>query len=336
MSDEIAATVATPEAVQVTTSEPAANTPAPSLDDTLREVQAEIKARQPIQGADGRFQPKIAAEGANGTEVPGGPQAAQTPDPAKPVIEAPQSLPADVKAKWDTFPPEAQQWLANREKEIHQKFTTDGERLKSLSGYEEVLAPFQERLKQVGAPATEYIRRLAEADKLLASDPTRGILEVARMYGINLGQLQHPGAQPDPNSALSREISDLKSQLNSLTTESERAKVSAAQQIINDAKKDMPHYDAVEPLMVKLYEPGMDLKALYAMAVKAHPDVGAKIEAEAKAAADKKAADEAKEKAAKDAKITPFAKKPGATPAGKKGDIWDTLKETHAEIRARG
>jgi hypothetical protein len=336
MSDEIAATVATPEAAQVTTSEPAASTPA-SLDDTLREVQAEIKARQPIQGADGRFQPKIAAEGANGVEVPGGPQAAQTPDPAKPVIEAPQSLPADVKAKWDTFPPEAQQWLANREKEIHQKFTTDGERLKVLSGFEEVSNLVSDRLKQVNAPAPEYFRRLAEADKLLVTDGAAGLRQIAQMYNIDPRvAFGTPGAQPDPNSALTREISELKSQLNSLTTEAERAKISAAQQIINDAKKDMPHYDAVEPLMVKLYEPGMDLKTLYAMAVKAHPEVGAKIEAEAKAAADKQAADEAKEKAAKDAKITPFAKKPGATPAGKKGDIWDTLKETHAEIRARG
>jgi hypothetical protein len=319
---------------------PASETPKPSMFDSMDRIGSEILSREPVRGPDGKFQPKVVAPGApeGGVEVPGGPQAAQTPDPQPVVIEAPQSLPDDVKKVWPSLPPEHQRWLASREGEVHKKFTTDGERLKALSGYEEVLAPYQERLKQVGAPPTEYVRRLAEADKLLASDPQRGILEVARMYGINLGQLAQPGSQPDPNSAVARELSQVKAQLQAIQQDAEGAKLKAAEKVIEAARKDMPHYEAVEPLMVKLFDPSLDLKDLYTMAVRAHPEVSAKVEAEAKEAAEKKAADEAKEKAAKDAKLASQARRPGSAPTGplKGKNMWDTLDKVGREVVARG
>ena len=48
--------------------------------------------------------------------------------------------------------------------DIKLKITTDGERLKSLSAFEEVATGIQDRLRQVNAPAPEYFRRLAAAD----------------------------------------------------------------------------------------------------------------------------------------------------------------------------
>lgn len=330
-------TEGTPSAPATTTSEtPAAK---PSLFDSMDRIGREILAKQPVHGEDGRFQPKVVADKAPAAnEVPGGPQTAQTPDPQPVVIEAPQSLPADVKGEWAKLPPSVQKYWADRESEIHKRFTTDGERLKALSSYEEVLSPYQERLKQVGAPPVEYIRRLAEADKLLSTDPRAGIAEVARMYGINLGQLQqHPGAQPDPNRALARELTQLRSQLDTLTKGAEADKLKAAEDQIKAARKDMPHYDAVEHLMVKLFEPGMDLKDLYNMAVNAHSETREKVAAEVKKAADEKAAEEAKEKAKKDAKLATQATRPGSTPTAplKGKNMWDTMDRVGREIQAR-
>jgi hypothetical protein len=339
MSDEIQTTDTgggTPAVVETT---PAAEAPKPSLSDTMDRIGREILSREPVRGSDGKFQPKVVAQGApDGAGVPGSPQAAP-PDPQPVVIEAPQSLPADVREKWGALPPEVQKYWAGREGELHKKFTTDGERIKSLSAYEEVLSPYQERVKQVGATPTEYVRRLAEADKLLSSDPRAGIVEVARMYGIDLRSAFQPGAQPDPNSALARELSQVKSQLSDLTKGAETAKLSAAQQVIDDFRKDKPHFDAVEPDIVQLMESGMakNLSEAYAKALKLNDGVSAKIEAEAKAAAEKKAADEAKEKAAKDAKLAPHARRPGATPTAplKGKTMWDTMDRVGREVIGR-
>lgn len=339
MSDEIQSGTgeAALAAVTATTTTEA---PRPSLFDSMDRIGREIIAKQPVHGEDGRFQPKVVAPGAPAAnEVPGGPQTAQTPDPAPPVIEAPQSLPADVKAEWSKLPPQVQKFWSDREGEIHKKFTTDGERLKSLSGYEEVLAPYQERLKQVGAPPTEYIRRLAEADRLLSTDPRAGILQVAQMYGINLGQLAQPGGQPDPNNALTQRLTQLQSQVETLTKGAETAKLSAAQQAIDDFKKDKPHFDALEPLMVQLMEGGVakDMPDAYAKALKLDEATSAKIEAEAKKAAEEKAAEEAKEKARKDAKLASQATRPGSTPTAplKGKNMWDTMDRVGREVIAR-
>ena len=333
MSDEqIAATTEAP----VTTEAPAAP---PTMADTMDRVAREIEEREPSRGEGGKFQPKIAAEGANGTEVPGSPTAAQAPDPAPPVIEAPQSLPAEVKEKWSTFPPETQRWLADREGEVHKKFTADGERIKSLSAFEEVLKPFDARLKAIQAPPAEYVRRLAIADHELSTDFPNAVLKLCQMYGHDPRSVfGNTGQQPDPNRALDQRVTQqVESQVKPLRAELEQFKIKAAEEQIAQFSKDKPHFAAVEPLMSKMYEPGMDLNELYQMAVRAHPEVSAKVAAEAKAEADKKAAAEAKEKADKDARIGPLARKPGSTPTGpiKGKTIWETMDRVAAEVTSR-
>lgn len=314
----------------------AAAEPAPreTFDQTLERVASEQFDGK--RGSDGRFQPKVVARGApSASEVPGSPTAAP-PDPAQPVIEAPQSMPADVKALWSALPSEVQKYWSTRESDIHKKITADGERLKSLGAFEEVAKTLDSRLKQVNAPAPEYFRRLAAADQLLATDGVRGLQEIARMYGIDLRAAFQPAPAGAPNAS-SPEATQLRSQIESLRQEIKGGKVEAAQRTIDEFKKDKPHFDAVESLMVDLYKPGMDLSALYEMAVRAHPEVSAKIAAEAADAAKKKAEAEAKEKAAKDAKIAPLARRPGSAPTAplKGKSIWDTMDRVAGEITSR-
>src|SRR5262245_18084371 len=81
--------------------EPAVEKPKESFDESFDRIAREVTSRQE-RGPDGRFKAKVdAPEGAPEVpQVPGSPQAAP-PDPVPPVIEAPQSLPADVKAAWN-------------------------------------------------------------------------------------------------------------------------------------------------------------------------------------------------------------------------------------------
>lgn len=325
-----------------------APTPQANLNATMDRIGKEILSRGPERGPNGQFQPKIAAEGANGVEVPGSPQAAP-PDPAPPVIEAPQSLPADVRAKWDSFPPEAKQWLANREGEIHKKLTTDGERIKSLSSFEEVLKPFEGRLKQINAPAPEYVRRLALADHELSTNFPQAVLKLCEMYGHDPRSVFAPGAQPDPNSATHRELAQLKSEVRTLVEGAEKSKLAMATQRIGELAKDRPYLThekwggEIQDLMADFIESakarGSELspEKAYEKALKVHDDVAAEIEAKAKAEADKKAADEAKEKAARDAKLGAVGRRPGSVPAAPvKGARWeDTMEKIGRAALAR-
>jgi hypothetical protein len=330
---------------EVSTPAPEAVVEAPverSMDDTLAAEFERIKAARPSQGEDGKFQAKAGATPATpALQVPGSPEAAP-PEPTKSAIEAPQSLPADVRAEWATLPPKVQEFWASREGEIHKKITTDGERLKSLSAFEEVATGIQDRLRQVNAPAPEYFRRLAAADQLLASDGVSGLQQIAQMYGIDIRAAfsgQPMQGQPDPQfNALSQELSAIKSHLTAQQQAAEQAKLTDAEKKIEAFKAKAPHFDKVEALMVKLYEPGMDLDALYDMATKAHPEVSTLIRAEQEAKAKAEALEKQKAEAAKAAKLSTLSRKPGSVGvAAKAGGSWeDSMAATFRGIRARG
>lgn len=337
MSDEIQS-VTTETAAPTTTDVPAPEPVKETFDETLDRVAREVTTGG-LRDEQGRFQGRAGAANATpAVEVPGSSTAAP-PEPALPAIEAPQSLPADVKAKWSTLPPDVQKVWAERESEAHKKITTDGERLKSLSAFEEVLKPFESRLQQVQAPPAEYVRRLASADQMLASNFEQGIQEIYRLYGRDPRAAVHPGQQPDPNSALISKITELETRLRERETADEQSRLNAATQQIEQFKKDRPHFDDAVDLMDKFIRSGVakGLDDAYDMAINASPEIRAKREAAAKAEADKKAAEEAKARAAKDAKIVPLAKRPGSTPTAPiKGTSWEqTVDRVAKEVASR-
>jgi hypothetical protein len=322
---------------------PVVETPKETFDQTLERV-----AREAIDGkrdsATGQFQPKVAAPGApEGTEVPGSPQAAP-PDPAKPVIDAPQSLPADVKAKWQALPPEVQEYWAKREGEVHQKFTTDGERLKSLSAFEEVTRPLESRLKQLNAPAPEYFRRLAAADQLLATDGVRGLQQIAQMYGIDLRAALTSNPQgPTPTQPNVEALVEQKLQ-EKLQEHLWEQRVAEKTGEIDKFKAalpadEQPDFDKLDSLMAGLLQanPKWNLDQLYKAARRADPDTLARDEVKKSAEAQKNAEAEAKKKAAQDARLAPLSRRPGSTPTGPvKGKTWqDTMGRVADEVYAR-
>lgn len=313
--------------------------PERSMDDTLAATFEAMKARRPEHGEDGKFQAKAGAETATpALKVPGSPEAAP-PEPARPAIEAPQSLPADVRAEWATLPPKVQEYWASRESEIHKKITTDGERLKSIEAFDEALAPAREFIEQNRIPKPEYIRRLAAADHALRTNGPAALQEIARMYGINPGAAQTIGQPVDPQfNALAQELGAIKSHLTAQQQAAEQAKVAEAEAKIEAFKKNAPHFDKVEALMTRMYEPGMDLAQLYDMATRAHPEVSKALSAEQEAKAKADAIAKQKADAASAAKLATQSRKPGSVGViAKAGGSWeDSMAATFRGIRARG
>lgn len=346
MSDEqiASSTEGTSETAAATTT--AVETAKPTLDETLAKTAEAVFAREPVQGPDGRFQPKVVAPGAPAANETPGASGTAPPEPQPEAIAAPQSLPDEVKQLWSTLPPAVQKAWSQRESESTKKITTDGQRLKEYEGVDQALELAKGFLEENRIPKSEYIRRLAVADNLLRTNPRQALAQIAQMYPGIQAAMQQPGAQPDPNSALARQVSELGAQVSTVVKASEAAAIKAAQETIDSFKKDKPHFDAVQDLMNDLIESqaahkvpgdGTLLEKAYTLAITLHPDVKAAIDKEAADAAANKAAEEAKEKAAKDAKLAPFAQRPGSTQTApvKGKDIWDTLQKTADTVFAR-
>jgi hypothetical protein len=312
--------------------------PKETFEQTMDRVAREVTEGK--RGPDGKFQSRVVAPGAPETpELPGAPPP-PAPEPAQQAIEAPQSLPDDVKKVWTELPPAHQQWLAKREGEIHKKITADGERLKALSAFEEVLKPLDGRLRQVNAPAHEYVRRLAAADQLLATNGVEGLRQIAQMYGIDVRSLlQQPTAQPNQAIDIDSKVQEgVQKALQELRVSEKASEIDKFRTSLPEAER--ADFDRLESAMTGLamVNPKQAIADLYKSARRADPELYAKDQAAAKEEADKKAAEEAKKRQAADAKIAPFAKRPGAAPvtSAKPGSIWDTMDRVASDIRARG
>lgn len=159
------------------------------------------------------------------------------------------------------------------------------------------------------------------------------------MYGINPGAAPQIGQPIDPQfNALAQELGAIKSQLTAQQQAAEQAKVAEAEAKIEAFKKNAPHFDKVEALMTKMYEPGMDLAQLYDMATRAHPEVSKVISAEQEAKAKAEALEKQKAEAAAAAKLATQSRKPGSVGVvAKAGGSWeDSMAATFRGIRARG
>lgn len=180
------------------------------LDDDLR--QAYRKATTP-RSEDGKFAPKTPREEAPAKAIdePAKPaEAAKTAaEPEKPATEAakpakvapPQSWKAEVKAKWDSLPPEVQSYVAEREAEAHKQISTLGERAKTADRLQELFAPHMERVPRDVSPA-QYVDYLLAADAALSQDPVDFIRRVAQANNVDLNQfVTDPNALSDPQSA---------------------------------------------------------------------------------------------------------------------------------------
>lgn len=286
------ADVAAPEAA----STPAASDPPRSVAETLAASFDAIQKREgnaPGQrGADGKFAPQAPAAAA-ATDIPDQP-ATEGNEPPQAAIEAPQSWSAEMKAKFATLPPEAQQYVAQRESEAHAKISDQGNKLKAFDGLSHVLEPRRNELMQSYGSVEKGVSDLLSLHSRYHTDPWPVIQGLAQGAGIRITRLDQSGQpaleapQADPRiAALSQELAGIKS---TLTTQA----LGEAQKLVDafKAKPEHKHYAAVESRIAQLLSSGAatDLPSAYEMATWADPEVRKALLAE-QAAADKARAD---------------------------------------------
>lgn len=148
-----------------------------------------------------------------------------------------------------------------RESDFHRgvsEFKSHSERARQ---YDAVIAPYQQHLQKLGVDAPTAINALMKADVTLrTSDPAtkaQYFAQLAREYGIDLGQVQNP-PQVDPQTQfLMNKINELHQNHQLWQNKMEQQEqMKAQQQLAEFANADRPHFDALRDDMAFLLETG--------------------------------------------------------------------------------
>lgn len=307
----------------------------PTMDDTLNAAWDKAQTGSE-RGEDGKFTPET-------TETPAV-QPETAPEPVKPAIEAPQSWTAEAKAEWAKLPPSTQEYILRREGEAHKAITTQGERLKSFEPLERVLTEYRDDFARNRISPEDGIRALLDAQRMFEADPIGAATTLLLKRGIDLrpflqGQQGTLPASDPRVGQLDHELRSLKQTLETTLQQQAEQQAAADVAVVQEFAKDKPYFEDVRTFMATLMKDGHaeTLQAAYDMAVRAHPSVSKRIEADQrKAMEEKRKSDEAAkqaelkkraEDAAKSAKVN--VKSGTAHPSTK------TMDDTLAEIARR-
>lgn len=274
----------------------------PTRDEQGRFVARETKAEE-----------APADEAAPAEEVQAEAQELEAP---KSTVEAPRAWTADAKAKWATLPPDLQTYVASREQELQEVRTATGRLEAEYRPLREALKQYEPYLNQVAhGDVAGYVNRMLAASYAMDTDPAGTIKALADAYGVDLGQIYDPLAEPpNPEVVRLRQENDrLKAAQQAAerqrATSTEVAQQQAVGKLVDEFYSKHPDAREIEDdfaaeiAAIRHKEPNLDLAAVlekaYERAAWANPDMRQKrIEAAQKEAEAKRIA-AAKEAAAK-------------------------------------
>lgn len=328
-----------------------------SLADELSAVWDDVHEREkgPDRAADGKFAKRnhVADALAPEAEEPASETQDQSPDegqaePLKAAIEPPTSWSGEMKAKFAALPPDAQEYIAQRERDAHARITQLGQQAKAFEPLNKVLEQHQDLFASKGLTPDDGINRLLTVQRALESDPHATIQRLAQMYGVTL-PTGEPGSENPQVSILQNRIAQLEGQIRETrekVVSREQREIETQRQTIVSAvdefAKSKPDYDILEPYieeavrLIRMKEPNTPVKDVleqaYEKAVWLHPDTRAKRIAEE---AEKRAGEAAK-KVAEASKVAKLNVKTSASAKqASRGldspDYWSSLYDQAAQ-----
>lgn len=332
---------------------------APSMEDTIRQTYEEINKRTEEPEAEerprdehGRFAPKeepaepVEAVEPVETVEPTEPVEAEPVEPVVPPELQKLGLRKDESEAFAKASPEVQQAFIRRSQEMHQGFEQYREKAQFGDAMLQAINPHLQTIQSLGVHPSVAVAKLLDADKALrfgsAQQKTQFLTQLARDYGVDLGQAQEfaanqPQISPDVE-ALQRQVS----QMQQYIQQKEQAQEWQQRETLNStisafaSNPDHKHFEAVRNEMAGLLQAGLapDLDKAYEMAIYANPTIRAQVLAEQQANADKTRQAEATRKAndARKAAAVNVTRK-GTLPAAKPiGTMDDTIRETAARL----
>lgn len=367
-ADEDVATQVIPDA---TIPEPVVETaaPAPSLRDTIKaavevskapvEGETQEQKDQRVRDEGGRFakggQPKTGtltlkdpkAEAQPNEAKPGTPLVANSPT-APVAAKAPDGWKETAKAKFAALDPEVQAEIVRREKESHQKITSQDEDRTFGKKMRDLGRPYEATMAMVGANhETAFQDYLRTAHILYTGSPDlkrQALLSIAQQHKIDIGTpLQ--AAPSDPTiAALQREVGELR-QARQAEIQQRQNQESTVIKSAYDAflaEPGIEHFDQVKHVMKALLESGAaeTYRDAYDKAVYADPGLRSSLlatqqrEAEEKRVAEAKAKADAAKRAAGSVTGGPGGVKPSSA-NGADGSLRDQIRASMRAAQGR-
>tara|TARA_R110001599_G_scaffold62318_2_gene173478 strand:+ start:1209 stop:2339 length:1131 start_codon:yes stop_codon:yes gene_type:complete len=206
-------------------------------------------------------------------------------------IAAPKNWTEDVKKVFETLPPESQEFMIKRDKEMTSDYTKKTQELaeqrKSIEALDAVIQPARQNIQATGIGEAEYISRLLNADHALRTDPKNALRQLAQGYGINLSSMNEESESwndPDPQYAqLLQQNQHIMAELNQFKQQNIQTTVAQTEQTVEqfsmktstDGKLMHPHFDKVRVKMGNLIDAGeaKGLDDAYSKAVRLDDDL---------------------------------------------------------------
>lgn len=256
----------------------------------------------------------------------------------KPAVKtkAPVGWTKEAKAKWDELPPEIQDSVLKREKEVADGFAGTKQHQERLQRYDAVIQPRLQQIQAFGVTPEQTIDKLFQWMEVLSHQNEgvryQGFKTLAENFKIDLNKFAPQQQTQEPNSQQQTTQQPVQSVVDSQPpqwaqslierqqqTEQQLAnqRQSSAQDFVMSWAKDKTHYEKVKPVMVGLLQSGaiplkngqLDLDAAYNKAVRMDDEVWETIQQEKQDAE----AEKAKETAAKKQAEVAKAKKASAS-----------------------
>lgn len=257
-----------------------------------QEVQAETQEQIEQRERDerGRFakRQEEQQEAQQSAEQQAAQEVAQQPQLKKP----PQSWKPELKAHFDTLPPEVQDEILRRETDYSKGIQKYAEDAKYAQTFRQVVDPWMPYISQLGTTPDQAFAYLIGAEYQLRNgspaEKQQALQKLAKDYGIELGQqTQEQGLDPNVQHAVQR-VQQLERYIQNLEyskkQEAERQQQAAMAEVTQRVSEfasspDVPHFEKVREDMAQLLSAGYaaDLKDAYEKACWARPDIRASL-----------------------------------------------------------
>lgn len=228
------------------------------------------------------------AESAQVDDVEGG--APEPQDAEEAPSDSPHTWGKAAKEKWGDLPKEVRDEITKRENDIHKALTRHDGELRLGRDMKEIIAPYMPIIQAEGGTPASTVQAMLNAAYILragsAEQKRQFILNTAKQYGVELGDVGEDEYTDPTISALQQEIQQLKAMADPnsikklLTEEAQNSKINAEiEAFASDPANE--HFTAVQPIMVSLLQSNAasGLKEAYDMACNAHPQIRSTLEA---------------------------------------------------------
>ena len=309
-------------------------------DGTFMSKEEAEKAAPPKKGPEVKAKPSVAPGSVPGKEA--APVVPAEAAPPAPKFKPPQSWKPTIREKWTTLPPEVQEEIDRREREIARGLQESSGPRQNWDRFTQAVAPYQSIIAASGADPVTYTQSLLQtAAALQMGTPGQRaavVANVIRQFGVDVTQLAEaldkpgaapagPQAAPDVQTLVDQRLQAMVQQANQQRAVAEVAKFEESHEFASDPQ--------IRATMAALIQGNIakDLDTAYDMAVSASSEHRSVIE-QRKAAEAAKAAQasmQQKQKAGVSVRSTPAVPAGDRTPVkGQEG--LDAMRRRAAEL----